>query len=125
MEQYIYDESNGLWYELNGDYYIPCLALPKVETKEIGIWGMRHLEYLKQHRKATYNRLKYECKLNAYLYDINTQANEMFIKLVEQMVEHEGISEQLKADNQLEWVARMNNIRQRAIEIVNAELIYN
>lgn len=125
MEQYIYDKSNGLWYELNGDYYIPCLALPKVETKEIGIWGMRHLEYLKQHRKATYNRLKYECKLNAYLYDINTQANEMFIKLVEQMVEHEGISEQLKADNQLEWVARMNNIRQRAIEIVNAELIYN
>ena len=125
MEQYIYDKSNGLWYELNGDYYIPCLALPKVETKEIGIWGMRHLEYLKQHRKATYNRLKYECKLNAYIYDINTQANEMFIKLVEQMVEHEGISEQLKADNQLEWVARMNNIRQRAIEIVNAELIYN
>ena len=125
MEQYIYDTSNGLWYELNGDYYIPCLALPKVETKEIGIWGMRHLEYLKQHRKATYNRLKYECKLNAYLYDINTQANKMFIKLVEQMVEHEGISEQLKADNQLEWVARMNNIRQRAIEIVNAELIYN
>jgi len=101
MEQYIYDKSNGLWYELNGDYYIPCLALPKVETKEIGIWDMRHLEYLKQHRKATYNRLKYECKLNAYLYDINTQANEMFIKLVEQMVEHEGISEQLKADNQL------------------------
>ena len=125
MEQYIYDKSNGLWYELNGDYYIPCLALPKVETKEIGIWGMRHLEYLKQHRKATYNRLKYECKLNAYLYDINTQANKMFIKLVEQMVEHEGISEQLKADNQLEWVARMNNIRQRATEIVNAELIYN
>ena len=125
MEQYNYDKSNGLWYELNGDYYIPCLALPKVETKEIGIWGMRHLEYLKQHRKATYNRLKYECKLNAYLYDINTQANKMFIKLVEQMVEHEGISEQLKADNQLEWVARMNNIRQRAIEIVNAELIYN
>lgn len=125
MEQYIYDKSNGLWYELNGDYYIPCLALPKVETKEIGIWGMRHLEYSKQHRKATYNRLKYECKLNAYLYDINTQANKMFIKLVEQMVEHEGITEQLKADNQLEWVARMNNIRQRAIEIVNAELIYN
>ena len=125
MEQYIYDKSNGLWYELNGDYYIPCLALPKVETKEIGIWGMRHLEYLKQHRKATYNRLKYECKLNAYLYDINTQANKMFIKLVEQMVEHEGITEQLKADNQLEWVARMNNIRQRATEIVNAELIYN
>ena len=125
MEQYIYDESNGLWYELNGDYYIPCFTLPEVETKEIGIWGMRHLEYLKQHRKTTYNRLKYGCKLNAYLYDINTQADEMFEKLVKQMSEHEGISEQLKADNQLEWVAKMNNIRQRATEIVNTELIYN
>jgi len=125
MEKYIYDKANGLWYELNGDYYIPCLVLQKVETKEIGIWGMRHLEYLKQHRKATYNRLKYECKLNAYLYDINTQADEMFIKLVKQMTEHEGITEQLKADNQLEWVARMNNIRQRATEIINTELIYN
>lgn len=125
MEQYIYDESNGLWYELNGDYYIPCFTLPEVKTKEIGIWGIRHLEYMKQHRKAAYNRLSFEGKLNAYLYGINTQAEEMFSELVKQMSKRDGITEQLKADNQLEWVRRMNNIRQRAIEIVKIELIYN
>ena len=124
MEQYIYDESNRLWYERNGDYYIPCFILPQVETKEIGIWGMRHLDYMKQHRKATYNRLNFEGKLNAYLYDINTGAEEMFSELVQQMSQTDGITEQLKADNQLEWVRRMNNIRHRASEIVNHELIY-
>ena len=124
MEQYIYDETNGLWYKLNGDYYIPCFALPEVETKEIGIWGMRHLDYMKQHRKATYNRLSFEGKLNAYLYDINTQAEEMFSELVKQLAHREGITEQLKADNQLEWVRRMNNIRNRVTEIVNNEIIY-
>lgn len=124
MEQYIYDESNGLWYELNGDYYIPCFTLPEVEIKEIGIWGMRHLDYMKQHRKATYNRLSTEGKLNAYLYDINTRAEEMFSELVKQISQTDGITEQLKADNQLEWVRRMNNIRHRATEIINNELIY-
>ncbi len=124
MEQYIYDESNGLWYELNGDYYIPRFTLPEVKTKEIGIWGMRHLDYMKQHRKATHNRLSFEGKLNAYLYDINTQAEEMFSKLVKQMSQTEGITEQLKADNQMEWVRRMNNIRHRATEIINNDLIY-
>ena len=124
MEQYIYDESNGLWYKLNGDYYIPCFILPEVETKEIGIWGMRHLDYMKQHRKATYNRLSFEGKLNAYLCDINTQAEEMFSELVKEMANRDGITEQLKADNQLEWVRRMNNIRHRATEIINNELIY-
>lgn len=125
MEQYIYDESNGLWYELNGDYYIPCFILPEVETKEIGIWGMRHLDYMKQYRKATYNRLRFEGKLNAYLYDVNTRAEEMFSELVKQFAYRDGITEHLKADNQMEWVRRMNNIRQRAIEIVNKELIRN
>ena len=124
MEQYIYDESNGLWYELNGDYYIPCFILPQVETKEIGIWGMRHLDYIKQYRKSTYSRLSFEGKLNAYLYDINTQAEEMFSELVKQMSQTDGITEQLKADNQLEWVRRMNNIRHRATEIINLDLIY-
>lgn len=124
MEQYIYDESNGLWYELNGDYYIPCFTLPEFETKEIGIWGIRHLDYMKQHRKATYNRLSFEGKLNAYLYDINTQAEEMFSELVKQFAHRDGITEQLKADNQLEWVRRMNNIRHRVTEIINNELIY-
>lgn len=124
MEKYIYDESNGLWYELQGDYYIPCLKLPEQETKEIGVWGMRHMDYMKQHRKATYNRLSFEGKLNAYLYDVNTQAEKIFFELVNQMQVREGITEQLKAENQLEWVRRMNNIRQRANEIIYKELIY-
>ena len=124
MEKYIFDKSNGLWYELQGDYYIPCFTLPEVETKEIGVWGMRHENYLKSHRKATYNRLSFEGKLNAYLYDVNTKAEEMFSELVNQMKLREGITEQLKAENQLEWVRRMNNIRSRANEIIYNELIY-
>jgi hypothetical protein len=124
MEKYIYDESNGLWYELNGDYYIPCFILPEVETKEIGIWGMRHEDYLKSRRKATYNRLQTEGKLNSYLYDINAQAQEMFDNLIVQYKKADGITEELKANNQMEWVHRMNNIRERATEIVNKELIY-
>ncbi len=124
MEQYIYDERGGLWYELNGDYYIPCFILPEVEIKEIGIWGMRHLDYMKQHRKATYNRLSFEGKLNSYLFEINAQAEEMFNNLIVQYKKSEGITEELKAIDQMEWVSQMNNIRQRATEIVNRELIY-
>ena len=124
MEKYIFDESNGLWYELNGDYYLPCFILPKVETKEIGVWGMRHLDYLKSRRKATYNRLNFEGKLNSYLYDINAQAEEMLNNLIVQYKKSESITEELKAANQMEWVRRMNNIRERATEIVNNELIY-
>ena len=124
MEKIIYDENNGLWYELQGDYYFPCLKLPNEEQKEIGIWGMRHLDFLKQHRKATYNRLQAEFKLNSYLYDINSQAEEMFDTLIKRFKQTEGITEQLKANNQMEWVVRMNNIRCRANEIINKELIY-
>lgn len=124
MEKFIYDENNGLWYELQGDYYIPCLKLPDEEQKEIGVWGMRHLDYLKQHRKAAYNRLQTECKLNSYLYEINDQAEEVFETLITQFKKVEGITEQLKADNQLEWVARMNNIRQRATEKINSQPLY-
>ena len=124
MEKYIYDESNGLWYELQGDYYIPCFTLPEVETKEIGIWGTRHLDYLKSRRKATYNRLSFECKINSYLFEINAQAQEMFDNLIVQYKKSEGITEELKATDQMEWVRRMNNIRERVTEIVNNELIY-
>ena len=123
MEKYIYDESNGLWYELNGDYYLPCFILPEVETKEIGVWGMRHLDYLKSRRKATYNRLSFEGKLNSYLYDINTQAQEMFDNLIVQYKKAENITEELKATNQMEWVQQMNSIRNRAAEVVWKELI--
>ena len=125
MEKYIYDESNGLWYELQGDYYIPCLKLPDEEQVEIGIWGQRHLEYIKHHRKGFYTSLVLDCKLNRYLADINKHAEEIFATLISQYKNAEGITEQLKADNQLEWVARMNNIRQRVTEIVNDNLIYN
>ena len=124
MEKYIYDESNGLWYELNGDYYLPCFTLPEVETKEIGVWGMRHLDYLKSRRKATHNRLQTEGKLNSYLFEINAQAEEMFDNLIVQCKKSEGITEELKATDQMEWVLRMNNIKQRVTEIVNNELIY-
>ena len=124
LENYIYDESNGLQYELNGDYYIPCLTLPEVETKEIGVWGMRHEDYLKSRRKATYNRLSFAGKLNFYLYYINTQAQEMFDNLIVQYKNSENITEKLKSTDQLEWVRRMNNIKQRVTEIVNNELIY-
>lgn len=99
MEKFIYDKNNGLWYELQGDYYIPCLKLPDEEQKQIGVWGMRHLKYIKQHRKATYNRLQTECKLNSYLYDVNSQAEEMFETLINQFKQTEGITEQLKAEN--------------------------
>lgn len=124
MEKVIYDEKNGLWYELQGDYYIPCLKLPKEEQQPIGVWGQRYLRYIKQHRKVLYLNLLTSGKLNAYLADLDKQAEEMFSRLVKQMAENEGVTEQFKADNQVEWVARMNNIRSRATEIVNKDLIY-
>lgn len=123
MEKVIFDEKNGLWYELQGDYYIPCLKLPEEQQKHIGVWGRRHLRYIEQNRKVLYLNLLTSGKLNGYLADIDKQAEEMFSRLVKQMAEREGVTEQLKADNQMEWVSRMNNIRSRVFEIVNAELI--
>ena len=124
MEKYIYDEKNGLWYELQGDYYIPCLKLPDEEQRPIGVWGQRHLRYLQQHRKGLYTELQITGKLNGYLVDLNDQAERMFLELVKQLAAREGVTEQLKAQNQMLWVQRMNNIRDRAIEIVNEDLIY-
>ena len=124
MEKVIYDEKNGLWYELQGDYYIPCLKLPEEEQRPIGVWGQRHLRYIKQHRKVLYLNLLTSGKLNGYLADLDNQAEDMLTRLVKQMAEREGVTEKLKADNQMEWVARMNNIRSRATEIVNDEYIF-
>lgn len=124
MENRIYNEQNGLWYELQGDYYIPCLTLPEKENQPIGVWGQRHARYLKEHRKVLYVNLLTSGKLNTYLVGIDKQAEDMFFQLVKQMAEREGVTEQLKADNQVEWVGRMNNIRNQATEIVNAELIF-
>ena len=124
MEKIIYDEKNGLWYELQGDYYIPCLKLPEEEQQPIGVWGQRHLRYIKQNRKVLYLNLLTSGKLNRYLSDLDKQAEEMFSWLVKQMAEREGVTEKLKADNQMEWVNRMNNIRNRAIEVINADIVF-
>ena len=125
MEKVIYDEKNGLWYELQGDYYIPCLKLYEEEQQPIGVWGQRHLRYIKQNRKVLYLSLLTSGKLNGYLADLDKQAEELFTRLIKQMAERDGITEKLKADNQMEWVSRMNNIRSRATEIVNHDIIYN
>ena len=123
MEKHIYNEQTGISYTLQGDYYLPDLALSDEEEQSIGLWGQRHLRYIKQHRKVLYLNLLTSGKLNRYLSDLDKQAEEMFSRLVKQMAEREGVTEQLKADNQMEWIARMNNIRSRATEIVNKSLI--
>ena len=124
MKKYKYDESNGLWYELEGDYYLPRLKLPEEEQVHIGIWGQRHLNYMRENKRVLLSNLQISGKLNIYLADIDKQAKEMFSRLVSQMAEREGVTERLKADNQMEWVGRMNDIRGRATEIVNSDLIY-
>jgi len=108
MDKYIYNEKNGLWYELQGDYYLPCLKLPKEESRHIGVWGQRHLRYLKQHRKGLYSELLISGKLNDYLADIDRQAEELFSRLVKQLAEKEGVTEAIKAENQMLWVQKMN-----------------
>ena len=125
MEKHIYNEQTGISYTLHGDYYLPDLTLSDDEKGvEIGVYGQRHLRYIKQHKKALYLNLLTTGKLNDHLADIDKQAEEMLFRLVKQMAEREGVTEQLKTDNQMEWVARMNNIYCRATEIVSNELIY-
>ena len=124
MGNRIYDEKNGLWYAKQGDYYLPELALPPEEEKPIGMWGQRHLQYLKENRKVLYTDLLTSSKLNSYLADIDLQASERLERLTEQMKQAEGITEQLKAENAMEWVQKMNNIRHRAEEIICSEIIY-
>ena len=134
----IIDERTGWEYELQGDYYYPTGRVQKngvmtpetvddepEEEKPVGVWGQRHLRYLRQYKKALYLDLFMSGKLNAYLEDINAQAEDLFLRLVKEMAEQEGITETLKAKNQMTWAQRMNNIRQRATEIVNRDLIYN
>ncbi len=123
MAKTIFEEMGGT-YVRQGDYLLPCLFLPaEKENKPIGVWGQRHLRYLKQHRKVLYTNLLTSGKLNSHLADIVKQAEDMFLRLVKQMAEREGVTEQLKAKNQMEWVGRLNNIRSRAMEIVNEEII--
>ena len=123
MSKTIFEEMGGT-YVRQGDYNLPCLSLPaEKENKPIGVWGQRHLRSLKQHRKVLYTNLLTSGKLNSYLADIDKQAEDMFLRLIEQIANREGVTEQLKAENQMEWVCRMNNIRSRAMEIVNEEII--
>jgi len=121
MEKRIYDESNGLWYERQGDYYLPCLAVP--EQQPIGVWGERHRRYLREHKRGVYSGLLLSGKLDAYLADIDRQAEAMFDRLIKEMAQREGITEELKATDQMAWVGAMNSVRQRATEVVNSELI--
>ena len=124
MEKVIYDEKNGLWYELQGDYYIPCLKLPEEEQQPIGLWGQRHLRYLKQSHKVLYYNLLTSGKLNSHIAEIDKQANDMFFRLVKELAEKENITEELKSNDQMLWVQKMNNIRNRVTETVNKEIIY-
>ena len=123
MEKYITDEHTGLRYELVGDYYLVA-GDDEPQERPIEIWGQRHLRYLKQHRKTVYADLLTNGKLNGYLADLHEQAEDMFLRLVKELAEKEGITETLKAKNQMLWVQRMNAVRETATEIVNNDLIY-
>ena len=125
MEKYKFDENNGLWYELQGDYYLPCLKLPEKEQPHIGIWGQRHLRYLKKHHRVCYANLLTSGKLNSHLAEIQQTAQRRMEEIVAQMAEAEGVTEKLKASDQMKWVQMMNNLQNAAEETVLAELIYS
>lgn len=124
MKKQIYDENNGLWYELIGDYYIPVLTLSSEEQRPIGKWGRMHWEYLREHCPILFNDLILSGQLLTYLADLNEQAQECLSLIVEQMKISEGVTEELKAADQMIWVRAMNSIRNRAEEIVLREMIY-
>lgn len=124
MKKHIYDESNGLWYELIGDYYIPVLTLSSEEQRPIGKWGRMHRDYLKEQRPILFNDLILSGQLWSYLADLNEQAQKRLSLIVEQMKASEGVSEKLKATDQMAWVGAMNSIRNRAEEIILREMIY-
>lgn len=117
-----YDEQNGLWYERQGDYYIPCLTLTEKEQKPIGIWGRRHLRYIKQQKRGFYNELVLSGKLAGYLADTDAQAKEMFLYLLKQLTLQQNVTEELKARDQMAWVRAMNAIRAQATEVVLYEM---
>ena len=124
MKKHFTNEKTGISYTLHGDYYLPDLALPSEEKQPIGVWGQRHLQYLRQNKQVVYTILLTSGSLNSYLADIDRQAEEMFSKLVKQMAANESVSENLKAENQLLWVGKMNTIREAATEMVNSDLIF-
>lgn len=123
MKKYITDKITGISYTLVGDVYIPNLVSTDTNY-EIGYWGRKHKEYIKQHKPASYTILLTKCKLNSYLHDVDVRAAEMYDTLVKQLAKQEGVTEKLKATDMMLWIQKMNNIRNRAMEIINAELIY-
>lgn len=124
MEKHIIDNKTGISYTRQGDYYLPDLVLPVEEEKPVGICGQRHLEYIRQHKKGFYLNLLTSYKLNSYLADVDKQVEDMFFRLVKEYAERQGVTEQLKAENQLEWVGRMNNIRACVREVVEKQIIF-
>lgn len=124
MEKYITDGRTGLKYELVGDYYLIAGDDEPEEGRPIGVWGQRHLRYLKGHRRVRYANLLTSGELNAHLADVDRQAEELFLRLVKQMADAEGITETLKANDQMEWVGRMNSCRDRASETIYHQVIY-
>ena len=122
MEKSIFEQMGGT-YEMQGDYRLPCLAVP-AEEKPVGVWGQRHLRYIRQHHKALYTALWMGGRLNDYLVDVDWQAEEMFFQLAKEYAQQQGITEQLKAENQMEWIGQMNNCKAQAEEVILAELIY-
>ncbi len=124
MGKSLFEQMSGT-YEQQGDYILPNLTLPAEEKQSIGIWGQRHARYLKQHHKILYYNLLTSGKLNAHLTEIDRQAEGLFFRLVNQMAEREGVTERLKAENQMEWVRQMNSIRNRVSEIVYAKIIFS
>ncbi len=123
MKKYITDENTGISYTLVGDVYIPNLVSTDTNYK-IGCWGRKYNEYIKQHKPSFYTILLTQCKLNSYLHDVDVRATEMYDTLVKQLAKQEGVTEKLKATDMMLWIQKMNNIRNRAMEIVNVDLIY-
>lgn len=124
MEQYTFDENNGIWYECQGEYYFPMLSLPDQEYCTIGVWGRRHLQYIQEYRKVLYNSLVLSGKLGCYLAEIDQQAQDRFDILIQQAAQVRCITEELKATDPITWVGKMNNIRAGAEETINAEIIF-
>ena len=124
MKQTIYDEKTGLWYELRGEYYFPCVTVPEGTDRPVGIWGQRHLKHLKRYQRSAYHELLRSGRLCSYLREIDCQAESMFDSIIADMAAREGVTEALKAQNQMQWVQRMHSIHHRAEEIVLQELIY-
>ena len=124
MKKHITDEKTGIRYTLHGDYYLPDLALPAEKEKPIGIWGRKHLHYLKEYKRLVYFNLLTSGRLNEYLTSVDKQAEDMFSRLVKEYADRQGVTEQLKAENQLEWIGRMGNIQACVREVVEKEIVF-